>query len=406
MNTGTDRTIQNIFACYQSKITQVRRPLKHLKAIDAIVSCQTASRGSSVYECENEGTFHTIHHSCRHRSCSVCSNRQKHEWVEKQQSRLLDCAHFHCVFTLPHEYHVLWQYNQKWFVSTFFNVVKSTLLDLMKDEKYQGVEPGVLMAMHTWGRQLTLHPHIHCVVTAGGLEANGQWKDSRDFLLPSRVVRALYRGRFQSAIRKAIDEKNLRLPPDLSRKECYQLWRRGYQKTWCVRIEEKYAHGRGILLYLSRYMRGGPVNPKQLVQVNNEQIGMRFKDHRDKRIKLLKIKPLEFIRRILLHVPEPGQHMVRHYGLYGGAAKVKRNRCREQIGGLMEELCTDEPTDNVQEKVLLCRHCGHALKLRKTSYPRREKGNSYKVTFNPAYVQPDGEPVATLAKKRSAVMML
>ena len=185
MNTAADKIIQNIFTCYQSKITQVRRPLKHLKAIDASVSCQSASRGSSVYECENEGTYQTIHHSCRHRSCSVCSNRQKHEWVERQQTRLLDCAHFHCVFTLPHEYHALWQYNQKWFVSTFFNVVKSTLLDLMKDEKHQGVEPGVLMAMHTWGRQLTLHPHIHCVVTAGGLKANGQCKDSSDFLLPS-----------------------------------------------------------------------------------------------------------------------------------------------------------------------------------------------------------------------------
>ena len=219
-------------------------------------------------------------------------------------------------------------------------------------------------------------------------------------------MRALYRGRFQNAIRKAIDEKNLTLPPDQSGTECYRLWRRAYKKTWCVRIEEKYAHGRGVLLYLSSYMRGGPVNPKQLVQVNNQQIGIRYKDHLDKRIKLLNIKPLEFIRRILLHVPESGQHMVRHYGLYGGAAKVKRNRCREQIGGLVEALCTDESVDNVQKKVLLCRHCGHVLKLRKTSYQSREKGNSYKVTLNPAHVQPDGEPVTALAKKRSAVMML
>ena len=406
MNTGSDRAIQNIFACYQSTITQKRNPIKHLKAIDAIVSCRTPARGTSLYECENEGTFLAVDHSCKHRSCSVCSTKQKHEWVERQQQRLLDCAHFHCVFTLPHEYHALWQYNQKWFVTTFFKVVRSTLMDLMKDEKHQGVEPGVLMSMHTWGRQLTLHPHIHCVVTAGGLKSDGQWKDSSDYLLPARVVRALYRGRFQSAIREAIDQQELTLPPDHSRSDCYRLWRETYKKHWCVRIEEKYAHGRGVLLYLSRYLRGGPVNPKQLVQINHKHIGIRYKDHRDKRLKLMNLKPTEFIRRILLHVPEPGQHMVRHYGLYGGAAKVKRNECRRQIGGLLEQISTEDNAKESKEDVLLCRGCGHVLRLRMTMYPRRKKGNSYRVELNAADIQQEGEPDTALAKKRSVEMML
>ena len=402
----TNNKIQKIFACYESKITQTRRPIKHLKAIDAIVSCRTEALGSSVYQCESDGSCITINHSCKHRSCSVCSNKSKHEWVEKQQLRLLNCAHFHCVFTLPHEYHALWQYNQKWFVSTFFKVVKSTLLDLMKDEKHQGVEPGILMAMHTWGRQLTLHPHIHCVVTAGGIGPKGQWKDSGDYLLPSRVLRALYRGRFQSEIREALASKTLTLPPDQNRSGCYRLWRQVYKKRWCVRIEEKYAHGRGVLLYLSRYMRGGPLNPKQLICINHERISLRYKDHRDKRTKVLNLKPVEFIRRILLHVPETGQHMVRHYGLYGGAAKQKRNKCREQIGGLMERHPSGQTSKNPHTVALLCKACGHVLTLRKTTYPSRRKGNSYKVNLKTSHVQQGGEPDTALVKKSSDVMML
>lgn len=406
MHTVNDRTIQKIVTCYQSKITQKPRPLKHLKAIDAIVSCRTPSRGTSLYECEDEHRFIPVYHSCKHRSCSVCSARQKHAWVEQQKQRLLDCAHFHCVFTLPHEYHALWQYNQKWFVSTFFRVVKSTLLDLMKDEKHQGVEPGVLMAMHTWGRQLTLHPHIHCVVTAGGLNRKGRWQDSSDYLLPARVLRALYKGRFQGAIRDAINNKELTLPPDQSRTDCHRLWRAVYKKHWCVKIEDKYAHGKGVMVYLSRYMRGGPVHPKQLVQIDDDQIGMRYKDHRDKRIKLLNLKPDEFIRRLLLHVPEQGQHMVRHYGLYGGAAKAKRNACREQIGGLMEKLKPKDDIPEHQETALLCRSCGGLLRLRMTMYQSRGKANSYKKTVIRRVFNQKVEPDNELAKKRSAVLML
>ena len=232
---------------------------------------------------------------------------------------------------------MLWRYNQKWFTATFFDVVRSTLMDLMQDRHGKGLVPGILMAMHTWGRQLTLHPHIHCVVTGGGLDKSDKWKSTGEYLLPARQLRALYRGRFQDRIKSAFAANELTLPPDHSDLDFRKVYKKSYRKKWCVRIEEQYAHGRGVLHYLSRYLRGGPINPAQIIRCDNQQIGFRYKDHRDQRTKVMSVKPREFIRRVLLHVPEPGQHMVRHYGLYAGAAKVRRNVCREQLGGLKVE---------------------------------------------------------------------
>jgi len=379
MEASSQYRVQNIIRCYKNQLLSKPLPLKHIKAIEAIVSCRTEERGVSVYECSHEDRhISVVNHSCRHRSCAMCAARSRVDWLEKQKKRLLDCPHFHCVFTLPQEYRVLWQYNQKWFTATFFDVVRSTLMDMMKNEKGHGVTPGILMAMHTWGRQLSLHPHIHCIVTGGGLDAQNQWKDTGKNLLPYRQVKALYRGRFQARIKDAFKAKELTLPPDHGKNNFYFLYKSAYSKSWCVRIEEQYTHGTGVLIYLSRYLKGGPLHSSQIVRCDNEQIGFRYKDHRAKRMKVLSLKPQEFIRRLLQHVPEEGQQMVRHYGLYAGACRKRRNLCREQVGGLMEK-----KTENEEEKAsvepLTCRCCQAPMQMVWTTIRRRKKGNSYKV---------------------------
>ena len=404
MEASSHYRLQNIVRCYKNQLLAKPLPLKHIRAIEAIAGCQTEERGVSAYECHHENRHVSlIAHSCRHRSCSLCAARSRVNWLEEQKRRLLDCAHFHCVFTLPQEYRVLWQYNQKWFTATFFDVVRSTLMDMMSNESGHAVTPGILMAMHTWGRQLTLHPHIHCVVTAGGLDGQNQWKGTGKFLLPGRQVKALYRGRFQSKIKEAFKSKELTLPPDHTKRDFYTGYKAAYGKSWCVRIEEQYAHGKGVLVYLSRYLKGGPLHPSQIVRCDDKAIGFRYKDHRDKRTKVLTVKPKEFMRRLLQHVPEEGQHMVRHYGLYAGAAKSKRAQCREQLGGLLES--TGAEKERAESK-LRCGHCGESLSCKWSVYPRRKKANSYRVESvaeNPAIwqVQQRNEPVIGRGKKRS-----
>lgn len=260
------------------------------------------------------------------------------------------------------------------------------------------------MAMHTWGRKLNLHPHIHCVVTGGGLTSAGEWKETGEYLLPGRQVRALYRGRLQAKIKEAYKADDLQLPPDHEARDFWRIIKTAYSKTWCVRIEKQYAHGHGVLKYLSRYLRGGPIHPGQLVRCDSQRIGFRYRDHRQKRTKVLELKPMEFVRRLLLHVPEPGQHMVRHYGLYAGAARQKRNQCREEIGGLLE---AHEPDKESNHQSMICRGCGAVLRLKWALFPRRRKGNSYKVeSMAEWHVQQVDEPVIGQGKKKITALRL
>ena len=404
MDASSTNLIQNIFRSHAPRLRASRLPIKHLKAIDAITSCRTAERGTSVYRCEAEDSVKAVHHSCRHRSCWLCAQRRRHQWAQAQSERLLDCAHFHVVLTVPSEYRTLWRFNRRWFAEALFRAASSTLLELMKSERHRGVTPGIMMALHTWGRQLALHPHVHCVVTGGGLDRGGKWKDGGTFLLPVAAVKTVYRGKLQAALKEAFEDGELVLPPDMEEGEFRRIHRRLYRTPWAARIEPRYAHGRGVLRYLARYLRGGPLSPRQIVRCDAERIAFRYKDHRDGKRKVLTLKPEEFVRRLLEHVPEDGQHGVRHYGLYGSAARAKRNACREIVGGLEEV----GPEERARPTGPICR-CGAPLVLLLTVRGRwGRKGNSNKEGHARGQAGSDGrfaqqvdEPVTASAEKRS-----
>jgi len=380
------RIIQNIFRSYFSRINNKKLPLKDIKAAEAIMYCRTVEQGYNYLSCP-EGHEDTIQtHSCKHRSCPICADKARHNWIEQQKTRLLDCSHYHVVFTLPHEYLNLWQYNRKWFTKAFFKACRDTLIELLEDKKYLGATPGILMTLHTWGRQLNYHPHIHCLVTAGGISPSNNWMDLKgDFLLPIRVVKALFRGKLQSSIKAALKNNALTLPKGCSVNEMLSCINQLYKKQWSVRIQEKYDHGKGVVLYLARYMKGGPINPKQIISCG-EKIDFLYKDHRDQKVKRLSLKRDEFMRRMLWHVPEVGVHVVRHYGLYASKSQQKRNHCREIIGGQPElRLKTGkEPKDTLD---WCCRKCGTALQLVFSTFKSGHYENSYRMSDCRKYVQ-------------------
>ncbi len=371
MEFNNKRIIQTIFRSYFSRIKNKRLPLKDIKAAEAIMQCRTLAQGYNYLSCP-EGHEDKIQlHSCKHRSCPICADKARQNWVTSQQSRLLNCSHFHVIFTIPHEYLNLWQYNRKWFTTSFFKACRDTLMELLEDKKYLGATPGILMTLHTWGRQLNYHPHIHCLVTAGGITRTNQWQAlNSDFLLPVRVVKALFRGKLQASIKQALIEGDLRLPNNVTVGAMMGCHRALYKKPWSVRIQEKYDHGKGVVLYLARYMKGGPINPKQIISCNNK-VTFRYKDHRDQKSKTLSLKLDEFMRRILWHVPETGVHVVRHYGLYASKNQAKRNLCREVVGGLIEAGINTgyEAKDTID---WCCRVCGERLRrVFSTFHPER-----------------------------------
>lgn len=372
------RILQNIFKSIYPQLQQKKLPLKDHKAINSIVACQTEEQGYQYLICPEGHGDMKRYHSCRHRSCPVCADKARHDWIEAQKERLLNCSHHHVIFTLPHEYISLWQYNRAWFVTHFFKACRDTLMMLLADTKFLGATPGILMTLHTWGRQLNMHPHIHCLVTSGGLTAEEEWKSvNNDYLLPVRVVKSLFRGKLQAEIKEALHKGDLVLPPDLQASEFCRMHRSLYQKAWSVRIQEQYTHGRGVMLYLARYVKGGPINPKQICACDSRQVSFRYLDHRDKKAKVLHLAMDEFVRRILWHVPEVGIHTVRHFGLYASQCKGKRNLCHTILGKI--KVAGETLRDTLQ---LCCQTCGTVMKQIFTVYKSRNENSFIREKIN------------------------
>lgn len=367
----SNRKIQALFASQRSRLLSKPRALKDYKAIDAIVHCRTPKLGAHYYECE-QGHRVEQPHSCRHRSCYVCAQRARSQWVDRQQQRLFDTPHFHVIFTLPHEYLVLWRYNEAWFARALFEASQRSLQQLLMQEEHGGFRPGILMSLHTWGRQLSLHPHTHCLVTAGGVTKSGAWRESGEYLLPVAVLKAVYRGKVQALLKQAFEDGELRLPPSMTEPEFRSLHRSVYQKAWSVRIEERYNHGRGVLLYLARYCKGGPLNPAQLLGSTHQRVLLRYFDHRTRQQQVLTLSPEQLCERLLWHVPAVGVHTIRYYGLYASAATMNR-ACRGMPGRLVVTARQDVDTVDL----LQCRSCGGMLHCVGVRWPGDvRKGNS------------------------------
>ncbi len=163
-----------------------------------------------------------------------------------------------------------------------FRSVRETLLTLLADPHWLGATPRILAALHTWGRTLTLHPHVHCLVSGGGLDAEGQWLAVRTgFLLPVAVVRALFRGQVLGAIEALWTRGHLQLPPSLEDDGMRRILVHAARQKWNIRIAERYPQGRGVIKYLARYVRGGPIKDHRLVSFDGQQVTFRYGNHRD-----------------------------------------------------------------------------------------------------------------------------
>jgi hypothetical protein len=255
----------------------------------------------------------------------------------RQQARLLACDHYHVIFTLPSELHDLWRANVAVMSRLLFTSVRETLLELLGDEAYLGAKPGVLATRHTWTQTLLLPPHVHCLVTGGGLTESGDWVMVRHgFLLPVRVVRAGLRGKLLAALGQGLAQGQLRLPEGRSPQQMVNLRNKLGRMKWNVYICERYAHGAGVLTYLARYLRGGPLANPRLVACAHGAVTFRYRINGEGAAQpssgLLTLPMAAFLRRYLQHVPAPGTRVVRSYGLYAPGQREAVAACRAQLG--------------------------------------------------------------------------
>jgi Putative transposase/Transposase zinc-binding domain len=347
---------------------------REARAAWCIRHCFRPELGYHVLECPEGHHSLTQFHACRHRSCPRCSARPREEWLAAQLEQLLPCPHFHVVFTLPHELIAMWQFNRAWFNQLLFDCARLSLLQLCADPRHLGATPGLLLALHTWGRTLSHHPHVHALISAGGVDADAQWRACRaGFLLPLRPLQHLFRGKLLAALRQALREQRLKLPAPLD-PQWLGIVRSLYRKHFNIQINPPYAHGHAVAMYLARYVKGGPIGSDRALTLNAGTVSFSYVDHRDQQRKTLRLQASEFIARVLWHAPARGQHTVRRAGLYASAQQRQYHRAVDALRPTpppRPELAFGCHTTNSTPSPLPCPTCRQPLHKRFIAPTRR-----------------------------------
>jgi len=336
-------TLQTIFQDAFPAYEQTHLLPTHVRrAARAIMQCRTAALGGHVQACPDGHMARIWYNSCRHRSCPQCAYLQTERWLALQRARLLACDHYHVIFTLPHDLNPLWLANVSVMTTLLFQAVRDTLGTLLADPKYLGAQPGIIAALHTWSQTLVWHPHVHGLVTGGGVTPDGHWKAVRQgFLLPARVVMAVFRGQMLDAVRRAFAQDALVLPEAMRPQQLLNLLNRlGHaQKTpWNVHIRERYRHGAGVVTYLARYLRGGPLKNSRLVAYDGARVTFTSRARQEEANtgpaspQRMTLSLADFLQRWLLHVPVPQTRVVRSYGLYHPTQAEALAVCRTALG--------------------------------------------------------------------------
>jgi hypothetical protein len=376
--------IQSIFRAHFPQYAAGRQlHVREWRAAHALMNCHTAALGGQVLSCPNGHYSLTRYNACRHRSCPDCAQAPRQQWLQRELERLLPCEHFHCVFTLPHEFLALWVYNRVRVNRLLFDCARLSLLELCADERHLGARPGILMALHTWGRTLSQHPHVHCLVSAGGLDEQGRWQHCRPhYLVPVKALAALFRGKLLHQLGQDLADQRLALPPEQDAQHWRAVIRAQYRSHWNVQLSEPYAHGRGVALYLARYAKGGPLSAQRLIRHDAQQVQFTYTDHRDQHTKTLTLSPQEFITRVLWHAPPGHQHMVRHCGLYASAARAQHQRSRTLLSPMVmpampsNTLRCVAPAPLIAHNNLLCTQCREPLRPQQSLLPTHRFGEN------------------------------
>jgi hypothetical protein len=302
------------------------------KVIRALAECRTAALGGHLEACDRCGHRRAVYHSCRNRHCPKCQALARADWLEARRADLLPVDYFHVVFTLPQEIRPLALYRPRVIYDLLFRAAATTLATFARDPRYfladTGGEIGISAILHTWGQNLSLHPHLHCVVTGGALAANGsRWIATRHkgFLFPVRALAQVFRAKFLDGLRALRDHH--KIPDDGS---LPALLAALSQKDWVVYAKPPFAGPDSVLAYLGAYTHRIAISNPRILSQHNGRVAFLYRDYADERKqKVLHLDLDEFIRRFLLHVLPKGFVRIRHYGLLANRSRRhKIARCR------------------------------------------------------------------------------
>ena len=343
---------------------------QHIKVLRAIRRCRTAALGGHLDECTRCGHRAAIsYNSCRNRHCPKCQTSTRERWIAARQRELLPTRYVHVVFTLPHRLAPLALQNKKVLYDLLFRASAETLLEVARDPRHLGAEIGFFSVLHTWSQKLGLHPHVHCVIPAGGLSLDhAHWIPSRErFFLPIHVLRRVFRGKFVAGLRQAFQAGQLNFHGDLAllaQPKTFAAWLRPlFRKDWVVYSKPPFGGPEYVLQYLGRYTHRVAISNHRLVSLAEGNVTFRWRDsaHNNEQ-KLLTLSLDEFLRRFLLHLLPKGFVRIRNFGFLANRKRaITVPLCLSLLGSPTE--ATHEASAHSPCDLWLCPHCGGSMRV-------------------------------------------
>jgi Putative transposase/Transposase zinc-binding domain len=295
-----------------------------------IERCRTAALGGHLDVCDHCSYTSPSYNSCRNRHCPKCQGLAQAKWIAEREERILPVRHFHVVFTMPAELHALVRFRRTELFQALFACAAQTLLELGRDDRHLGATLGLTAVLHTWTRELRFHPHVHCIVTGGGLSLDGRrWIDARKkYLFPIKVIGALFRGKFLDALRKAHAHGLFAGFDAFEDPEGFdRLMRALAKKDWIVYAKRAFGGAEHVYRYLGRYTHRVGIANSRLIAFDHDAVTFRTKNG-----KTVTVTPAEFLRRFLLHLLPPGFVKMRHFGLLAsGNVNTKLAKARRLL---------------------------------------------------------------------------
>jgi hypothetical protein len=324
-------------------------PLGHLKAMSAITACRTRALGGHLEECDTCGAEVPAYNSCRNRFCPKCNWLSREKWLLNRKKELLPVSYFHVVLTISDLLNPLARYNEKAIYDILFRAGSQTLLTLGCDQKHLGADIGFMAILHTWGSNMTLHPHLHCVVPCGGLsEDEMEWlwpkksKKKKKFFVHVNIISDLFKKKFIYYLNEAYQKDELKLQGQVAYLrdpgEFNKLKNELYGKKWVTFCKQSFGGPEQVLEYLSRYTHRVAISNHRLIKVENGRVYFKWKNYRKSgKLQETSLEVFEFIRRFLLHVLPKGYFKIRYYGILASRNRHKLWTAQEILGVAVHE---------------------------------------------------------------------
>lgn len=374
--------IQEIFKnSYKDfQLTHPTYPDTH-KAAWAILNCKTPLMGGNQAVCQDCEASHIHYNSCRNRHCPCCQAISKEKWIDARKADVVDAPYFHAVFTVPHELNSLIFSNKKVLYNLLYSSSADTLKELAQDKRHLGAEIGFISILHTWGSNLSYHPHIHAIVLGGGLSKEEQFLSAKTgFLFPIQAVSKLFRGKFLHGLKMLYDKGHLKIPFSnvmlQYRREFNNFLSLLYAKEWVPHLKETFNGAENVINYLGRYTHNIAISNSRILKIMSDSVTFSIKDYKTGNPSTVTLALVEFIRRFLMHVLPDRFVRIRHYGLLSNRLKRKKmTLVRSLVGGpLFKPKFKDMTTLEILKDLYgtdpkICKKCGSTnIRNRKVTF--------------------------------------